>query len=65
MFLKLTKLRYILMKMKFSIPHAYLGPHAYYFWGKCPPHMLIWDHTAIRATRVRKISRTDMNDFSN
>jgi len=38
--------------MDFSIPHAYSGPHAYWFCEQCPPHMLIWDHTAIRATRV-------------
>ena len=38
--------------LKKSTPHDYLGPHVYYFWQNCPPNMIIWDHTFIRATRV-------------
>ena len=33
-------------------PHAYSGPHIYWFCKNCPPTMLIQDHTVIQATRV-------------
>ena len=35
-----------------SIPHDYLGPHVYSCRRNYPPHMFIWDHMIIRATRV-------------
>ena len=46
---------------KISTQHANLGPHAYWFLWNCPPTMLIWDHTAIRATRVLRHSVSSRN----
>ena len=43
-------------ELKNSTPHVYSGPHAYCFLLKCPSHIVIRDHTLIRATRVLRYS---------
>ena len=39
-------------EFEISTLHDYLGPHVYSCRRNYPPHMFIWDHMIIRATRV-------------